>query len=64
MGPFILHLSSCFITFFKYPEAEFKEFEPRLNIQPRFKYAWFHLKLYQMFQDLSRRLILTGFWRI
>jgi len=26
------------------PEAEFKEFEPRL------KYGWFHLKLYQMFQ--------------
>ena len=33
------------------PVAEFKEFEPR------FKYGWFHLKLYQMFQDLSRRLI-------
>ena len=32
-------------------EAEFKEFEPR------FKYAWFHIKLYQMFQDLSRRSI-------
>ena len=31
--------------------AEFKEFEPRLN------YGWFHLKLYQMFQDLSRRSI-------
>ena len=30
---------------------EFKEFDPR------FKYGWFHLKLYQMFQDLSRRLI-------
>ena len=30
-------------------EMEFKEFEPR------FKYDWFHLKLYQMFQDLSRR---------
>ena len=28
--------------------AEFKEFERR------FKYGWFHLKLYQMFQDLSR----------
>ncbi len=32
-------------------EAEFKEFEQR------FKYGWFHLKLYQMFQDLSRRVI-------
>ena len=39
-------------------EAEFKEFEPRL------KYSWFHLKLYSMFQDLSRRSIETGFWRI
>jgi len=40
------------------PEAEFKELEPQL------KYGWFHLKLYLMFQDLSRRLIKTGFWRI
>ena len=39
-------------------EAEFKEFEPRL------KYGWFHLKLYSIFQDLSRRLIETGFWGI
>ena len=39
-------------------EAEFKEFKPRL------KYGWFHLKLYSMFQDLSRRSIETGFWRI
>ena len=31
--------------------AEFKEFERR------FKYGWIHLKLYQMFQDLNRRLI-------
>ena len=37
--------------------AEFKEFERRFKIKPRFKYGWFHLKLYQMFQDLSRRLI-------
>ena len=48
----------------KTPEAEFKEFEPWFKFKPRPKYAWFHLKLYQMFQDLSRRLILTGFWRI
>ena len=27
------------------PEAEFKEFEPRL------KFGWFHLKLYSIFQD-------------
>ena len=38
-------------------EAEFKEFEPRL------KFGWFHLKLYSMFQDLSRRSIETGLRR-
>ena len=37
------------------PVAEFKEFERRFKFKPRFKYGWFHLKLYQMFQDLSRR---------
>ena len=31
-------------------EAEFKVFEPRLN------YGWLYLKLYQIFQDLSRVL--------
>jgi len=40
----------------KRPVAEFKEFELRFKFKPRFKYGWFHLKLYQMFQDLSRRL--------
>ena len=30
--------------------AEFKEFERRFKFKPRFKYGWFHLKLYQMFQ--------------
>ena len=40
-----------------HPVAEFKEFERRFKFKPRFKYGWFHLKLYQMFQDLSRRLI-------
>jgi len=39
-------------------EAEFKEFKPRL------KYGWFHLKLYSIFQDLSRRSMETGFWGI
>ena len=39
------------------PVAEFKEFERRFKFKPRFKYDWFHLKLYQMFQDLSRRFI-------
>ena len=38
-------------------EAEFKEFDPRL------KFGWFHLKLYSMFQDLSRRSIETGLRR-
>ena len=42
-------------------EAEFKEFELRLKCKPRLKYGWFHLKLYSIFQDLSRRSIKTGF---
>ena len=42
---------------FYFPEAEFKEFERRFKFKPRFKYGWFHFKLFQMFQDLSRRLI-------
>ena len=37
------------------PMAEFKEFERRFKFKPLFKYGWFYLKLYQMFQDLSRR---------
>ena len=40
-----------------HPVAEFKEFERRFKFKPRFKYGWFHLKSYQMFKDLSRRLI-------
>ena len=39
----------------KRPEAEFKEFEPRLKSKPRLKYGLFHLKSYSLFQDLSRR---------
>ena len=39
------------------PVTEFKEFERQFKFKPRLKYGWFHLKLYQMFQDLSRRLI-------
>ena len=39
------------------PVAELKEFERRFKFKPRFKLGWFHFKLYQMFQDLSRRLI-------
>ena len=49
---------------FNEPEAEFKEFELRLKFETRLRYGWFHLKLYSMFQDLSRRSIETGFWRI
>ena len=37
--------------------AEFKEFKPRL------KQAWFQLKLYSVFRDLSRRSIGNGYWR-
>ena len=38
--------------------AEFNDLiERRFKFKPRLKYGWFHLKLYQMFQDLSRRLI-------
>ena len=33
------------------PEAEIKEFEPRLKFETRLKYRWFHLKLYSMLQD-------------
>ena len=42
---------------YKNPVAEFKEFERRVKFKPRFQYGLFHLKLYQMFQDLSLRLI-------
>ena len=45
-------------------EAEFKEFEPRLKFKPWLKYDWFHLKLYSLLQDLSRRSIETDFWGI
>ena len=45
-------------------EAEFKEFEPWLKFQTQLKYGWFHLKLYSILQDLSRRSIETGFWVI
>ena len=46
----MIHLKFKFMI----PEAEIKEF----------KYGWFHLKLYSIFQDLSRRSIETGFWGI
>ena len=50
--------------FYVFEEAEFKEFEPRLKFKPPLKYGWFLLKLYSIFQDLSRRSIETDFWRI
>ena len=43
------------------PEAELKEFEPRLKFKPPLKYDRFLLKSYSLFQDSSRRLIETGF---
>ena len=42
------------------PEAEFKEFEPRLKFETQLKYGLFHLKSYSMFQDFTRRSIETG----
>ena len=39
-------------------------FSQWIKFEPRLKYGWFHLKLYSMFQDLSRRSIKPGFWRI
>ena len=45
-------------------EAEFKEFVPRRELETRLNYGWFHLKLYSMLQDLSRRSIETGLRRI
>ena len=46
-----------FEIWFTQSVAEFKEFERRFKFKPRFKYGWFHLKLYQMFQNLNRLLI-------
>ena len=43
------------------PEAELKAFEPRLKLEPKLKYGWFHLKFHYIFQDFSRCSIETGF---
>ena len=51
----------CLISKALTPEAEFKEFERRLKFKPRLKYGWFRLKLYSMFQDLSRCSMETDF---
>ena len=49
----------CILNYpFLAKKTEFKEFEPRLNFDTRLKYCWFrhfHLELYSIFQDLSRR---------
>ena len=42
-------------------KAEFKEFKPWFKFKPRLKFYWFHLSLYKIFQDLSRRSFETGF---
>ena len=61
----VLNKLSLYLNFeFWNSETEFKEFERRLKFKPRLKYGWFHLKLYLMFQDLSRRSIETGIWQI
>ena len=46
------------------PEAEFKEFGPRLKFETRLKNGWFLTISYSMFQDTSLRWFETGFWRI
>ena len=58
-----LSQTQIFPPLFLQSVAEFKEFERRFKFKPRLKYGWFPLKLYQMFQDLSLRLIKPGFGR-
>ena len=60
----LLNLNQCtlekwfnYFMLFIQSVAEIKEFERWFKFKLRFKYGWFHFKLYQMFQDLSRRLI-------
>ena len=43
------------------PEAEFKEFKPRFKFKPRLKFYLFHLNLYSVFRNLSRRSIEPSF---
>ena len=51
----------CENTILRTTEAELKGFKARLEFETRLKHGWFHLKLYSVFQDLSRRSIGTGF---
>ena len=60
--PIVLKYLIC-LSFQKHPEAEFKELEPRLKFETWLKWL-FHIKLYSMFQDFSRRSVETSFWRI
>ena len=50
-----------FLEFVHGPESEFKEFELWFKFETRLKYGCFHLKLYSMFEDLSRRSIEIDF---
>ena len=64
---FYIHVqiqSGNFIMITLRHKAKFKGFEPRLKFEKQLEYGWFHLKLYSMFQDLSRHSIETVFWRI
>ena len=47
----------CYIIRLEKSEAKFKECGPRFKFKLRLNYGWFQLKLYQMFQDSSRRSI-------
>ena len=74
-GLFSMHINiplivlSCRIHSLKYQrstksQAELEVFLLRLKFKPQLKFSWFHLKLYLIFQDLSRRSIQTSFWQI
>ena len=42
----LLRLQDKYKSIFNRTVAEFKEFDRRFKFKPRFKYGWFHLKLY------------------
>ena len=48
----IHHTCSTGSNWIYYEFLNYSEFERRFKFKPRLKYGWFHLKLYQMFQDL------------
>ena len=45
-------------------ETDFNEFERRFKFKRPLKYAWYHYKLYPIFQFQFRREMKTGFWGI